>query len=156
MNAVLVYLLSAVIRTGCAGTINSSGDLKNQGYQKSNIVGTTVTGETRPQEKYELWWKESSESGRVVRFCLVPVVPNAGYQWTIRVFVNDRSVWDHDGGYSFSARTGLRTGIDCALSPRLPEGQMSWRVFFTLLALARVPRTWRDCAMKPRVIMVVV
>jgi hypothetical protein len=130
MKAIVVCLLSTCVLAGCAGTIMSAGDLKNQGYQKSNIVGTTATGETRAQDKYELWWKESRETGRVVNFCLVPVVPNAGYQWAISVFVNDRQVWDHDGGYSLPGRAGLRTGIDCALSPTLPEGQMNWRVSF--------------------------
>ena len=130
MKEVLIYLLSAVIMTGCAGTINSAGDLKNQGYRKSTVVSTTAIGETRAQDKYELWWKESNENGRVVNFCLVPVVPHAGYQWAISVFVNDQKVWDHDAGYSIPGRAGLRMGIDCALSPALPDGQLNWWVSF--------------------------
>ena len=130
MKAIVVCLLSTCMLAGCAGTIRSANDLKNQGYRKSNVAGTTAIGETRTEDKYELWWKESRETGRVVHFCLVPVVPNAGYQWAISLFVDERKVWEHDGGYSLPGRAGLRTGIDCADSTALPEGRLNWWVSF--------------------------
>jgi len=130
VKAIVLCLLSACALAGCAGTVKSSDDLKNQGYQKSNIVRTTAAGETRAQEWYELWWKESRERGRVVNFCIVPLKPNAGYQWAISLFVDDRKVWEYDGGYSLPGRAGLRTGVDCADSTGVPEGRLNWWVSF--------------------------
>jgi len=132
MHLVLLCSVYLFLLVGCAGAIRSADDLKNQGYQKSNLVYAAVTGERREPDRYEVWSKEFRENGRVVRFCIVPQVPHAGYQWAINVYVDDREVWTHDAGYETSARAGLRTGVDCVSSPPLPDGHMSWRVFFRL------------------------
>jgi len=125
-----VFSLLASSLTGCAGTIRSSDDLKNQGYQLSRVTYTTATGESREGDKMELWWKESREGGRAVHFCTVPRVPNAGYQWAIHVYVDNREAWTHDAGYSLPGRAGLRTGVDCASSSPLPDGRLNWRFFY--------------------------
>ena len=127
MKGVFLCLLSVWVLAGCAGTINSAGDLMNQGYKQTKF--TTAAG-GQIDEKIELWWKEARDTGRVLHLCAVPRIPNAGYQWAAKVYVDDTEKWDHDAGYGLPGRTGLRTGINCAASPPLPEGRMNWRFFY--------------------------
>jgi len=115
---------------GCAGAIRSADDLKAQGYKQSRLSYTTTSGESREDSNFELWVKESHEANRVVDYCVVPRIGNAGYQWAIKVYVDDREVWSHDAAYGIPGRAGLRTGVDCASSSPLPEGMLTWRFFY--------------------------
>ncbi|HSB71085.1 MAG TPA: hypothetical protein VLT62_17290 [Candidatus Methylomirabilis sp.] len=95
------------------------------GYECTKITYVTATGERREQDKYEVWVKESRESGRRAHFCLVPKRGSAGYFWGISVYVEGKEVWSYD-------RPKVRMeGISCIDTDPLPEGRINYGVRYT-------------------------
>ena len=108
---------------GCAGVAMSVETLREQGYQRIRTMFVTATGELRESDLHELWVKESRDEGRRAHYCLVPKTA-AGYNWRITVYVDDKETWEYESG-PLSGRPSVRMGIDCTVSPPLPEGRLS-------------------------------
>jgi hypothetical protein len=115
-----------ILLVGCAGVPTTVDSLRAEGYQQIRMVAITQTGERRETRNYTLWMKETREAGRRVRFCLMPMIAEAGYNWRITVYIDDKETWTYESG-PLSGQPLMRVGIDCTISPSLPEGRLSTR-----------------------------
>jgi hypothetical protein len=116
MRALVVAL---VFLAGCAGTAMDLETLKAEGYQR-----------TREVEHYELWVKETQEAGRTVRVCLAPKIEGTSYNWYLTVLVDGKDTWSYQSLQLSAKPGGLRRAIDCAASPTLPEGRLTFEAVF--------------------------
>jgi len=122
-----------VILAGCAGLVTDVASLQAQGYKKSPMTFVTATGEQREMTNCDLWVKvtrpegaSAHEAGQIVHACLVPKTSGAGFDWRLTVYVDDKDTWSYESG-----RGPFRQWIDCTTSRPLPEGRLSWRVWYT-------------------------
>jgi hypothetical protein len=104
--------------------------LRAEGYQRRNVIQFTPSGARREVDLYELWVKESRETGRIIHACLVPKVEGAGYKWQLKVYVDDKETWSYETGpmTRHMGQASLRRGIDCIVSDSLPEGRVNFDV----------------------------
>lgn len=134
---VTLVLLALITIADCAApTVNrlpyTMEQLQAGGYTRSRTIGTTAIGEQREATNYEIWWKEFRQQGRIRHFCFVPAsrITAAGYNWKIAIFVNDRQEWEYQSG-PLEGRPPTQTGISCAESAPLPEGRLTWLIWYT-------------------------
>jgi hypothetical protein len=87
-NRIMVSVaLTFVLVAGCVAPKvyslpSTMEQLKAGGYTGSHTNSTTVTGEQRENPKYEIWWKEYPQKGRIRHYCFVPgpSLVGAGYK----------------------------------------------------------------------------
>lgn len=122
----LAMIVVLVLLNGCTAYTypHSIDGLRAEGYTHGEGGYTTVTGEFRKQENYEVWSKEISDDGRRVHVCMVPRWPGGGYVWRATVSIDGREAWTYDSGTG-SSQPALRSGISCMTSDPLPDGRLS-------------------------------
>jgi hypothetical protein len=132
----VVCLLFVLMIAGCTTTkyplASSMEHLQTGGYTPQRAISTTATGERRENPNYTIWWKEFDPKTRIRHYCFAPgpSIVGAGYNWKIAVFVDDRQAWEYQSG-PMEGKPTRQTGISCAETSPLPEGRVSWRVWYT-------------------------
>ncbi|HSB71086.1 MAG TPA: hypothetical protein VLT62_17295 [Candidatus Methylomirabilis sp.] len=127
-------ILSLLLLAGCAGRTIDPDNLRGQGYVRIPMSSLTTSGERKENPNYELWVREGREAGRGVDLCLAPKIQAAEYWWRITVSIDEKETWSNDSETIFGPPF-KSLGADCITSPPLPQGRISYRVYFQYRAV---------------------
>ncbi len=127
-----LLVLGLTLLVGCAGRGMDAESLQAQGYQRIPffIFSVPASGERQEVPDYEFWAKEIVDPERRVRLCLIPKVRAAEYNWRVTVAIGGKEVWSYEGG-AVQGPPRMRSATDCAVSPPLPEGRLTYGVWFS-------------------------
>ncbi len=127
-----LVFLGLTLLVGCAGKGMDAESLQAQGYQRIPffIFSVPASGERREVPDYEFWAKESVDPERRAHLCLIPKVRVAEHSWRVTVTIGGKEVWSYERG-AVPGPPHMRSPADCAVSPPLPEGRLTYGVWFS-------------------------